>query len=58
VPRQGGRAGGTSVGISVYVRDPDHNLLEFISHDPGDVAARRGMPARRADRKKTRRLLE
>jgi hypothetical protein len=46
------------VGISVYVRDPDHNLLEFISHDPGDVAARRGMPARRADRKKTRRLLE
>ena len=42
VPRIGGRAGGTTVGISVYVRDPDHNLLEFISYDPADVAAHRG----------------
>jgi catechol 2,3-dioxygenase-like lactoylglutathione lyase family enzyme len=38
VPRIGGRAGGTTVGISVYVRDPDHNLLEFISYDADDVA--------------------
>lgn len=28
-PRDGGRGGGT-VGQSVYVRDPDGNLLEFI----------------------------
>ena len=30
VPRQGGRGGGTTVGTSVYTRDPDRNLLEFI----------------------------
>lgn len=42
VPRLGGRAGATTVGISVYVRDPDHNLLEFISYAPDDVAAHRG----------------
>ncbi len=30
VPRQGGRGGGTLVGTSVYTRDPDQNLLEFI----------------------------
>ncbi|HEY7294704.1 MAG TPA: VOC family protein [Dehalococcoidia bacterium] len=30
VPRQGGRNGGTAVGTSVYTRDPDQNLLEFI----------------------------
>ena len=41
VPRMGGRAGGTTVGISVYVRDPDHNLLEFISYDSDNVAAHR-----------------
>ena len=29
VERTGGRAGGT-VGMSVYVRDPDGNLVEFI----------------------------
>ncbi len=47
VPRIGGRGGATTVGISVYVRDPDHNLLEFISYDPADVAAHRGAgPAR------------
>ena len=47
VPRTGGRAGATSVGISVYVRDPDENLLEFISYDPADVAAHSGAgPAR------------
>ncbi len=38
VPRIGGRAGGTGQGVSVYVRDPDENLLEFISYDPDDVA--------------------
>jgi catechol 2,3-dioxygenase-like lactoylglutathione lyase family enzyme len=37
VPRIGGRAGGTAGGVSVYVRDPDDNLLEFISYDPADV---------------------
>jgi catechol 2,3-dioxygenase-like lactoylglutathione lyase family enzyme len=30
VERQGGRAGGTAVGMSTYIRDPDGNLLEFI----------------------------
>lgn len=29
-PRQGGRGGGQTVGTSVYVRDPDQNLLEFM----------------------------
>lgn len=38
VPRIGGRGAGTGHGISVYVRDPDENLLEFISYDPDDVA--------------------
>lgn len=42
VPRTGGRAGAKTVGISVYVRDPDRNLLEFISYDPEDVARHRG----------------
>jgi len=28
--RQGGRDGGDAVGESVYMRDPDGNLLEFI----------------------------
>jgi catechol 2,3-dioxygenase-like lactoylglutathione lyase family enzyme len=30
VARVGGRSGGTADGMSVYVRDPDANLLEFI----------------------------
>ena len=38
VARVGGRGGGAQLGISVYVRDPDANLLEFISYDPDDVA--------------------
>jgi catechol 2,3-dioxygenase-like lactoylglutathione lyase family enzyme len=29
-PRDGGRNGGTVTGQSVYVRDPDGNLLEFM----------------------------
>ena len=33
VPRQGGRAGGTAVGTSIYTRDPDRNLLEFIVYE-------------------------
>ena len=28
--RVGGRNGGTTIGSSVYVRDPDRNLVEFI----------------------------
>lgn len=36
VPRHGGR---DHPGVSVYVRDPDDNLLEFISYDPADIAA-------------------
>jgi catechol 2,3-dioxygenase-like lactoylglutathione lyase family enzyme len=38
VPRRGGRGRGTGQGVSVYVRDPDENLLEFMSYDPDDVA--------------------
>ena len=30
VQRTGGRRGGTAVGTSMYIRDPDDNLLEFI----------------------------
>ena len=30
VERTGGRSGGTARGTSVYTRDPDGNLLEFI----------------------------
>ena len=30
VQREGGRDRGTAIGTSVYVRDPDRNLLEFI----------------------------
>jgi len=32
VGRIGGRAGGTGTGTSVYVRDPDDNLIEFICY--------------------------
>lgn len=32
VSRVGGRSGGSTVGTSVYVRDPDENLVEFISY--------------------------
>lgn len=31
--RAGGRGGGTELGVSVYVRDPDQNLVEFICYD-------------------------
>ena len=32
------RRGGRGVdGVSVYVRDPDQNLLEFISYEPEDL---------------------
>jgi catechol 2,3-dioxygenase-like lactoylglutathione lyase family enzyme len=30
VERTGGRRGGTALGTSMYIRDPDDNLLEFI----------------------------
>jgi catechol 2,3-dioxygenase-like lactoylglutathione lyase family enzyme len=32
VDRIGGRANGTGNGVSVYVRDPDDNLVEFICY--------------------------
>jgi catechol 2,3-dioxygenase-like lactoylglutathione lyase family enzyme len=33
VERIGGRAGGRAKGTSVYTRDPDRNLLEFIVYE-------------------------
>jgi len=33
VERVGGRAGGTATGTSIYLRDPDGNLLEFICYE-------------------------
>ncbi len=30
VDRKGGRNGGRAIGTSIYIRDPDSNLLEFI----------------------------
>ena len=33
VQRTGGHKGGTAVGQSIYIRDPDRNLLEFIVYD-------------------------
>ncbi len=33
VPRRGGRAGGAAASQSVYVQDPDGNLLEFMVYD-------------------------
>lgn len=33
VPRDGGRADGTGVGTSTYIRDPDGNLLEFMIYE-------------------------
>ena len=38
VPRTGGRDHGTARGVSVYVRDPDANLVELISYDANDRA--------------------
>ncbi len=32
-PREGGRGGGQTVGTSIYTRDPDGNLLEFIVYE-------------------------
>jgi catechol 2,3-dioxygenase-like lactoylglutathione lyase family enzyme len=31
-PQRGGRAGGTTTGTSVYLRDPDDNLVELIAY--------------------------
>ena len=33
VPRAGGRGGGRTLGTSLYTRDPDGNLLEFIVYE-------------------------
>lgn len=35
VPRVGGRNGGRDQGTSIYTRDPDRNLLEFIVYGEG-----------------------
>ena len=32
-PRRGGRGGGKTMATSVYIRDPDENLLEFMVYD-------------------------
>lgn len=33
VERVGGKSGGKAKGISLYARDPDPNLLEFIIYE-------------------------
>ncbi len=33
VPRRGGRGNGQTMATSVYIRDPDQNLLEFMVYD-------------------------
>ena len=33
VERVGGRSAGTARGLSIYTRDPDENLLEFIVYE-------------------------
>ncbi len=35
IERQGGRDGGRAKGTSLYVRDPDSNLLEFMIYSEG-----------------------
>jgi catechol 2,3-dioxygenase-like lactoylglutathione lyase family enzyme len=35
IERQGGRDGGRAKGTSIYVRDPDLNLLEFMIYPEG-----------------------
>ena len=37
VDRVGGRARGTAASVSVYARDPDQNLLEFMCYDEPPV---------------------
>jgi catechol 2,3-dioxygenase-like lactoylglutathione lyase family enzyme len=37
VNRIGGRALGTAASVSVYVRDPDDNLVEFMCYDEPPV---------------------
>jgi hypothetical protein len=37
VDRIGGRDTGTAAGVSIYLRDPDENLVEFICYDESPV---------------------
>ena len=37
VDRVGGRSAGSGEGVSVYTRDPDDNLVEFICYDEPPV---------------------
>jgi catechol 2,3-dioxygenase-like lactoylglutathione lyase family enzyme len=37
VDRTGGRGGGSQRGVSVYVRDPDRNLVELLCYDAPPV---------------------
>ena len=39
VDRIGGRNAGTANSVSVYVRDPDDNLVEFMCYDEPAVGA-------------------
>jgi catechol 2,3-dioxygenase-like lactoylglutathione lyase family enzyme len=36
-PVPGGRGGGRMKGVAMHVRDPDDNLIEFISYDPEEL---------------------
>jgi catechol 2,3-dioxygenase-like lactoylglutathione lyase family enzyme len=45
VERVGGRDAGRAKGTSIYTRDPDRNLLEFIVYDPAAQLAAQDPPA-------------
>ena len=56
VPREGGRGAGHQTGTSIYSRDPDQNLLEFIvyEHDTLTEPNQAAAPTEYIDNPRTR----